>query len=386
MTKLRVLFVSPIHLYPAIRGNRRRVIQLAAAFRLAGWIVDLAIGKAGAQPAAEAGFWDRIHIFGKSLPWKPSTRNARLDSWHSEIAAKEIADIAQSGQFDAVVLHYVFHSKLLEKISPQVTKVIDTHDCFSQRARLRHGPRPFLSQGFFSCSKADERAYLDRADIAIAISDDDAKRFRDLGTSAEIRVVPMAFDDVGLHTRPKQNSTTPLFGVAMSSNDVNVASLIDFVGHVDALLGQNPGFRVVVAGEIVKRLKLPYMRSRATLSRPWLTFAGVVPDIADFYSSVDGVIIPLREATGVSVKFVEAIQSGLPVLSTRSGSRGTGAQHWLHNLSSNKELVATLGEFNQDDWRALMTESTILAQTLEQKLGESFEGLNSAILAHTKSK
>lgn len=80
------------------------------------------------------------------------------------------------------------------------------------------------------------------------------------------------------------------------------------------------------------RLHIPWVRVQVTganppadlldLSDPNVLFVGHVTDISAFYARTRVVISPIRFGAGVKVKTVQALQHGVPVVSTSCGSEG----------------------------------------------------------------
>lgn len=71
-----------------------------------------------------------------------------------------------------------------------------------------------------------------------------------------------------------------------------------------------------------------------------VTILGRVEDLADFYSRIRAAIVPLRHGTGVSIKVIEALAYGVPVVSTTQGARGIDpASPGLHVAPGLAELA-----------------------------------------------
>lgn len=60
----------------------------------------------------------------------------------------------------------------------------------------------------------------------------------------------------------------------------------------------------------------------AATAGPQTEFTGFVPDLADLYESVRVVIAPIRFGAGVKIKTLEALQYGVPVVTTTVGAEG----------------------------------------------------------------
>ena len=61
---------------------------------------------------------------------------------------------------------------------------------------------------------------------------------------------------------------------------------------------------------------------------------GRIDRIEDFYSAVDVAINPMIAGTGLKIKTVEAMNFGVPIVSTISGSEGLPVVQKYHALAS----------------------------------------------------
>ena len=82
-----------------------------------------------------------------------------------------------------------------------------------------------------------------------------------------------------------------------------------------AVLAQAPDFRLFVTG----RQPPPSVMRRHGRH---IVLIGVVDDLHDVYNRVRAAVVPTRVGAGVKNKFVEAIQYGVPVVSTTVGAEG----------------------------------------------------------------
>ena len=365
----KVLVFSPVATHPPHRGNRQRILQMATLFRDSGYTVDLAIGRNRTITPEAKAFWSDIHVLKRAPRWRPTTRTVPFDAWYTPGLGEEFAEVVSKSGASIVLFNYIFHSKALEFLPPGVFSILDTHDVFTDRSSL-HKSRKY-SGGFFSCTAEDEKKYLDRANTVVAISEDDSRVFSDLGVSSPILTLPFfkKVDSQQEKVTPTTNSSDPAkpiftFGMMLSANDLNLASLYEFISSVDAHYGQSPPFKVVIAGD-VRNLAYRYLPHRALrFRRPWITYRGSIKDTDTFYSSVDAVIVPVTLGTGMAVKFVESLAHGVPVVSTSAGSRGTNPTHSLHVLPNIQNLVAELGRLTTKK----LTEVGDAGTTLDTKI------------------
>jgi glycosyltransferase involved in cell wall biosynthesis len=97
----------------------------------------------------------------------------------------------------------------------------------------------------------------------------------------------------------------------------NVEALLFFLNEVLPLIRRHrPGFRFLVAGKAASPLALDGARW------PGVTFFGYVPDVNVFYEQIKVGVVPILSGTGVSLKTIEALDFGRPVVATPKGVRG----------------------------------------------------------------
>jgi glycosyltransferase involved in cell wall biosynthesis len=352
----KVLIVSPVATHPPHRGNRQRILQIANLFKASGYALELAVGSN--RPIAEEAreFWPTIHRLQRNPGWKPSHRVATLDSWYTEGLGEELAKIVVDREIDVVLLNYIFHSRALEYLPKSVVTIIDTHDVFTNRHELYSGKR--FAGGFFSCTAADEATYLSRADVTLAITDEESQHFRAIQDTSSVFSIPFVMPETRLTSLTKAPNNGALsFGMVLSANDLNLASLADFIHQVDKHYGQKPPFKVHVAGGIDK-FAYRYLPHRIPkFYRQWLRYHGEVADLGDFYQSMDAIVVPVIAGSGMAIKFAEAISRGVPVISTITGSRGHPSPQPFHSLPDNESVVEVLGRLGVVELLDLAAES-----------------------------
>jgi glycosyltransferase involved in cell wall biosynthesis len=115
-------------------------------------------------------------------------------------------------------------------------------------------------------------------------------------------------------------------GLIAATNEFNLEGMAFLVREVLPLIRkQRPDFRLLVAGSIADTFSITGLPTEG------LTLAGTVKDLSEFYSRIRVSLVPLLNGTGVSLKTLEGIRYGLPVVATPMGARGLGGQD-LPNL------------------------------------------------------
>jgi glycosyltransferase involved in cell wall biosynthesis len=237
--------------------------------------------------------------------------NLPVDSYFDPACARYVRDLLARHAFEVVIVSYVFYSRLFESLPGPVLKLIDTLDVFSDRYRLyrEHGQ----TGEFFSTGRKEEGRGLDRADAVLAIQEWDASHFQSL-TRRPVSIVG--------HLAPPVSSGLPLEtprGRAMlfvgGPMGINVHGVTWFIDHVlPAVRSRVPDAELWLVGGICGRIR----GSAATGVRRF----GFVEALEDVYGRAAVVINPQQFGTGLSIKSIDALRHGRPLVTTASGARG----------------------------------------------------------------
>lgn len=363
MSGARILLVSPIPSHPQDQGNSARIYGFARMLQSAGFIVHFLYyqmeGLTAAQRAAMEACWDHFHaVPAQPRPAAGPDGNHRLDDWWDAAVADAARALHKRWRFHAVVANYVWFSAVLEAFGDDVLKLLDTHDVFGGRAER------FVASGlaphWYSTTREEEAAGLARADIVLAIQDEEAAYFRSLG----LRDVRVLGHSLPLRTRgPRPADGSPLVaGYLASGNIINVTSFERLRGCLDAA----DAMRFVVAGSICG--KLP------SGAEPFEVI-GRIDHADEFYDGVDLVVNPMMFGTGLKIKSVEALAQGMPLFATASAMTGLPARHPYHGFASVEELASCLRRLERAELATLAAASRACGAAYAAAVRDSCRGL-----------
>jgi polysaccharide biosynthesis protein PslH len=336
---MRVLVVSPCPTHPPIEGGCRRVLTLSDSLARLGceahmlylplqtfprpdlkamrrkWGSRLHVG----QPAQSAprkqiysGLLRKLYDWrwagtdGNGFRYGPLTAyDGRCNpSWDRHAYA-----LHRRCRFHAVIAEYVFLSRIL-RVFPASRKIVDTNDVFTDRNRRMAavGDRvPWLET-----TSADEATGLSRADVVIAIQEEEADYFRRV-TRSEVITVGHIVEDV---RRPVPEPSGPPSVLMLGGpHSLNVQGLLWFLAEVwPRLRSVNPNIVFRVGGRLGENLPPGHN----------IEILGVLPQVADGYRRAHIVINPSLAGTGLPIKTIEALAYGKPMVLTPAGARGLG--------------------------------------------------------------
>jgi len=334
-----VLYFSPTPSHPQSAGNRSRIFNLAKELQDNGhkivFVYYTQEGLTKEQSKDMQDQWDEFYVIEKTI--HPKVRKEGyyyIDDWYQEGLGEEVAQIALKHKVDSILCSYVFQSKILEFLPEYITKIIDTHDKFSNRHLMLK--EKGLTPDFFYTVPSQEAIALNRADKIIAIQKKEADFFRTI-TKTEVYILGHIQAENILE--PKVLKTDGLrVGFVGSANSVNTCSLQKFIDIFEQNEKSN-NIKLQIAGSICNKVKTKNKN---------IELLGFVENIDNFYNGVDVVINPLILGTGLKIKTIEALSYSKAVVSTDIGFEGISSTSPLHNIKDLslmfQELLSLVGD------------------------------------------
>ena len=322
---MRVLVLSDTPFLPPTAGNRQRVHEMLGFLGRAGVELGLLM-----LPAVDRAEWDekgmavRLARFEVAEP-PPAARVLRrlaaigrrlggappglldVDAWCPRWFRARARRLVREWAPDVVITEYVYLSACLEGLdggNRRPLRVIDTHDVMHRREAVYAGAD--VAPQWFRTSAAEEGRGLARADLLLAIQDEEAAVLHALAPGVEILTVPHA---CAAEPTPATGAERTRILFVASYNDLNLAGLRWFLASVwPALRAAEPALALHVCGTIAA--KLPAMPAGVVVR-------GVLPSLRDEYAAARVVIDPVSSGTGLPIKVVEALAHGRPVVARR---------------------------------------------------------------------
>ncbi len=181
------------------------------------------------------------------------------------------------------------------------------------RMLMRHR----LSRLSITRARRQERRMLGLFDCVLSSSVEEWRAYRER-FGATIRCEFLAWP-VGVPGYAPAASNTPEFqaGFIGSNAIFNTEGIVYFCTRILPLvLREIPSFRCLIAGKAIDPLSL------VGQSWPGVSMEPYVDDVGSFYARIGASIVPLLSGTGVSIKNLEAIAHGKPVVAPSAGVRG----------------------------------------------------------------
>lgn len=314
----KILIVSTIPSHPQTGGNRTVIMTHAELLQSMGHevhflFVETAIDR---QPLAEMkSYWkDRFLCFNENI-WDKVRRKA-IDIYRQKIThgywkaddnfvpglGRYINSLNRKNNYDAVIIHYYYLSKLFLQIDIPI-KAVFTHDLFSLK-NLKVG-----YQFYRSLMPNDEAKALQRCPKILSIQSNEANYFKELAPKSNVFTVYSPFQ---IQPLPLQSDYKLLYIAA--NCEVNFQGIHWFLKNVwHRLLEMNPSFQLYIAGTICEAI---------TNDIPNVKLLNRVESLREFYSLGSIVINPVFKGTGLKIKTFEGLAYGRLVIAMPHSMEG----------------------------------------------------------------
>ena len=209
-------------------------------------------------------------------------------------------------------VNYVWMTRVLPLLRPEVLKVLDTHDVFSSK---RDKFAQFGIEDSCTLTPQQEAKLLEFADLVIAIQSEEATELRRLAPSK--RVVTAGVDAVPIDSIPLPTAH-PVILLVASDNQLNVKGLKDFLRFAWGLICREaPAAELRVVGTV---------GSHIDIDDPSIKVLGPIENLAAAYAEARVVINPAIAGSGLKIKTVEALWHLRPVVVWPCGVEGVEAE------------------------------------------------------------
>ncbi len=236
-------------------------------------------------------------------------------SWLIELAkCAPLPPELDSERIDLIHANHYFTLPLAERMqgSGAAPIILETQDVQARQYVLRN------QGGFFVPPYASYEDLLDvelkwtsRANLCVHLNEEEHGEFRSLLPRSRHALVYPA-------TEPVPISAGRDLTIVASDNYANFVSLRWFLNEVLPLAGD---VAIKIYGNIDSGVK---NRDRALYEAHKALFQGRVADIGAVYAAAGCILLPTIEGHGLSIKAVEALSSGAPLLATPQAFRGMG--------------------------------------------------------------
>lgn len=334
-----VLILAPTPTYPQDFGNRKHIHMVCTELQARGMRLHYlyypaesdwrdAMPELARRRMAEQFASFTVLPTTRPLHMPAQGRDHAIDEWWDPAIGDYLGWLFRVATFDAFVVNYTWLSRALDFAPQRTLKVLMTHDRFSGRRELLE--KNGVKAEFFHLTEAEEARGLDRADLVLAIKDQEAEFFRTV-TKREVATLAHVEParEVARRDPPGWGAT---FGIIGARNNVNLMNLRAFLDVAKPRFREAMApMRIKIAGSICEEFELGV--------HPFVEFVGRVGDVDEFYSEIDVALVPMSFSTGLKIKAGEALARGVGVIAHEHAFEGYPVTDPLQSLGSFEEVA-----------------------------------------------
>lgn len=302
-----------------------------------------ALAAAGISPrlvpvAPRTVFGEAVKIAGAAARREPYVFFRR--HWRGAVA-RRIREEMQRRRPHVMYLDHL-DSLVYASAAPGVPIVVDMHNVYSRLARRAAAEAPGMFRRRYVAREAEliarmERRAVQMAHTILAVSDEEAAYFSDMG-AARVIVVPNGVDCAAYDAAPSARTDPPtILYVGSLAWPPNASAARFLACEVLPMVHQSlPEARLVIVGknppsELVERSRRDNR----------LQMAGHAADVSGYFSQSHVLAVPLEAGGGTRLKILEAFAAGLPVVSTPVGCEGIAANNGEHLVVADRSAFAS---------------------------------------------
>ena len=263
----------------------------------------------------------------------PTSVPSSMGFFYSPDLARRIRDLTARERFDLVFVH-------CSSVAPYVAgcggmpKILDFGDMDSQKwlEYARYKPFP-LSLGYRLESRKLERAekrLARRFDLCTATTRTEWETLEGYDAGVATDWFPNGVDNEYFAPSAEPYDPDTICFVGRMDYYPNQQSMFDFCARTFPLLrARRPGLKLLIVGADPS----PAVRKLGEI--PGVTVTGSVPDVRPHLYRSALMVAPLSIARGTQNKILEAMASGVPVVTSGVAAGGVDAVEWEHLLVAN---------------------------------------------------
>ncbi len=267
-----------------------------------------------------------------------SKQSYHISRFISEDFAKALIAILEKENFDIIQLDYLTMAVYIDVIRKhsKAKLIYRAHNVeYRIWERLAESENNFVKRWYLKLLakrlKNFEFDVINKVDAIVALTEEETKIFRDMGSKVPICIAPTCFfiEEFKPVEYPKEFS---LFHIGSMDWMPNTTGLKWFLKEVWTKVNvTHPQIKLYLAGN-----KMP--KEFLSLNNENCHVQGRVEDAKQFIAEHSVMIVPLLAGSGIRVKIVEGMAMGKPIISTSQGAEG------LHYENRKNILIADTPE------------------------------------------
>jgi sugar transferase (PEP-CTERM/EpsH1 system associated) len=346
---MRILWVKMGGLWPATTGGRVRSLNTISELARSHQVTVITTHGHGDDPDGlkqQLAYCERVLSVPYAVPKRGSAAFAAsvagswfshypvdLWKWRVRDVRREVRAALARSDIDLVVADFLF-AAVNVRMPGDVPVLLFEHNVeyliWQRLAHLESSPwKRALFEIEWRKVRACEADACRRANLTIAVSDDDKERLAELGAGIRAASIPTGVDTE--YFKPRGAAEVPARLVFSGSMDwhPNEDAVCYFVDTIlPRIRAEAPAASFTIVG------RNPSARVRELAAQPGVIVTGTIDDVRPSIGEASVYVVPLRAGSGTRIKIFEALAMGKAVVSTTVGAEGLALESGRHFLAA----------------------------------------------------
>lgn len=341
MNQLRIAWLSPYLPAPCNSGGRIRIAQLARSLAHHELSLFARLNRDDETPGEatreDLASFSHVHALPPDRVRLPALTPAIPRSFPRALWQQVEAEDAQR-PFDAVILEHCYAMHWYRPLR-RAAAILNEHNVESDywlgEARTKSSPPLFVD---YLRWRAFERRSWQRADAVTAVTVEDARNIEQVRGQCLVIGNGVALENFDF-VRPAQRQGRGILFVGTMSYGPNVAAALELANEVLPLVRQRfPEARLTIAGRDPSK-------AVQALASEHVRVTGRVTSLRELFNQHAVYANPVSYGGGSSLKILEPLSAGLPLVAGEFAARGHGLlpdQHYLESQSA-QDMARAIG-------------------------------------------
>ena len=346
---MRILWVKMGGLWPATTGGRVRSLNTISELARSHQVTVITTHGQGDDPDGlkqQLAHCERVISVPYAVPKRGSAAFAAsvagswfshypvdLWKWRVRDVRREVRAALGKVDTDLIVADFLF-AAVNVGMTGDVPVLLFEHNVeyliWQRLAHLESNPwKRALFEMEWRKVRACEADACRRADLTIAVSDDDKERLAELGAGIRAASIPTGVDTE--YFKPCGAAEVPARLVFSGSMDwhPNEDAVCYFVDTIlPRIRAEAPAASFTIVG------RNPGARVRELAAQPGVIVTGTIDDVRPSIGEASVYVVPLRAGSGTRIKIFEALAMGKAVVSTTVGAEGLALESGRHFVAA----------------------------------------------------
>lgn len=247
-----------------------------------------------------------------------SSKSYNIERFYSSEVEALLVDLIKAEAFDGIVFDSLYTLPYLKEVRSNFKGKLAVrahnveHRLWQHYAFEASGLKKWYLKRLARDLKQFELKKLSKVDAILSISNDDTTDFKKMGIQTKIVNVPVSIET---KTNDVRTVSHRIYHLGMMNWEPNQQAVNQLIEWMPELRDRIPNLELHIAGSKSEE----FIQQDQELG---IFVHGFVESVDDFAQNHGILVSPLRAASGVRIKFLEAMALGIPIVTTTLGALG----------------------------------------------------------------